>query len=320
MKKLFKILSILLSINLFNPAYALDFPTKSIRIVTGVSPGSGVDVVARFIAQQLSERLRINVIVENKPGGGQTIAANEVASAKSNGHVLLFATQTFATNPSVFKKLPYDTKLDFTPLAFVGEMPYVIFVNSQVPADTLGDFIKLVRDNPGKYNYASAGPSSLPKLAAEHLKQITQTDILHIPFKSASPAVLSLGSGETHLWIANILTVRHLLESQRVRAIAVATRSRLPQYPNLPTVKESGYENYFYSSWYAILAPGGIPDAHRQFLNNQINLIVASLPLRQLLEKSGATVGPLMTTQELSNFIDDEIKKYRTIIQNLKVE
>lgn len=307
-------------ITIFQISWAGASSIVPIEIVTGVSPGSGVDLVARYLAQELSTSLNTAVTVKNKPGGGQSIAADMVARSSPKPLTLLFATQTFATNPSVLQKLPYDSKKDFRPIAFIGQLQYVIFVNSQLPVADLREFIDLVKNNPGRYNYGSAGPSSLPRLAAEHFKKIVGLDIVHVPFKSASPAVLSLGQGEIQLWIANFFTVNNLIKSQRVKPLAVSGTQRLKSHPDLPTVAEYGVNGYDYSSWYAVLANQHISPSTQQLLNTEINKIVSSHDMQELLVRSGATAGPVMTPSELDAFIDSEMQKYQTIVSSINIK
>lgn len=299
-------------------ARAADWPTAPIKLVLGVPPGGGTDVVARIVAQKLAVALGTPVVVDNKPGAGQTIGAAFVARAPADGHTFLFCTQTLAANPSIFVNLPFDTARDFVPVAFVARLPYAIFVNGKIPAANLREFIALAKSKPGEFTFASAGASSLPRIAGELFKIRTGTDLLHIPYNGTAPAVQSVVAGQTHMYIGNFLTMDTHLQSGRLKVLAVASDQRFSNAPQVPTVEEAGVPGLHLAAWYGLVARTGTPAAVISRMNQEINRALADPEVRERLSRDGAEPGKGETPQQFGAFLSRELETFREVA--LRVE
>lgn len=309
-----------LSLTMASAASAADaYPTGPIKLVLGVTPGGGTDVIARALAQKLSVALGQSVIVENRPGAGQTIGAAFVARAPADGHTLLFGTQTFAANPSIYPNLPFDTEKDFVPVAFIARLPYAIFINGQLPAKNLQEFVDLARSKPGALNFASAGASSLPRIAGELFKLRTGTDIVHVPFNGTAPAVMSVVAGQTQMWIGNFLTMDAHLASGKLRALAVASEQRFANAPGIPTVAEAGLPGLHLAAWYGVMARTGTPPAVVERLNREFNKALADPDIQQLLIRDGAEPGTGQTPQQFGAFIKAQMKEFADVARKANI-
>jgi tripartite-type tricarboxylate transporter receptor subunit TctC len=300
-------------------AWAEDWPSGTIKLVLGVPPGGGTEVVARMVAQKMAASLGVPVVVENKPGAGQTIGATLVAHAPADGNTLLFCTQTLAANPSIYPSLPYDTVRDFVPVAFVARLPYAIFINGRIPADTLQEFIALAKRNPGKYTFSSAGASSLPRIAGEMFKIRTGTELLHVPYNGTAPAVQSVLAGQTSMYIGNFITMEGHLESGRLKVLAVASDHRFANAPNVPTVDEAGVPGLHLAAWYGVVARSGTPPAVIARLNQEINKALADPQVQERLRRDGAEPGKGGTPEEFGAFVKTEMETFRDVARRASI-
>ena len=301
-------------------AHAADvWPNGPMKIVLGVPPGGGTDIIARLIAQKLSVAFNQSVVVENRPGAGQTIGAAVVARAPADGLTLFFCTQTFAANPSIYPSLPYDTAKDFVPVAFVARLPYGIFVNGKVPVTTLQEFIALAKSKPGTLNFASAGASSLPRIAGELFKLRIGTDLVHVPYNGAAPALTATVAGETQLLFGNFLTMEQYLQSGRLRALAVASEQRFPNAPNVPTVAEAGMPGLILAAWYGIVARSGTPAAVIERLNREINKALADPEITQRLVRDGAEPGKADPPEVFGAFLKTQMRDFAEVSKAARI-
>jgi len=303
----------------FTATAADTYPTAPVKLVLGVAPGGGTDVVARALAQKLTIAFGQTVVVENRAGAGQTIAAAAVARAPADGHTLLFGTQTFAANPSIYPSLPYDSVKDFVPVAFIARLPYAIFINSKLPANNLQEFIALAKKRPGEMNFASAGASSLPRIAGEIFKIRTGTNLVHVPFNGTAPAILSVLAGDTQMYIGNFLTMDAHLQSGRLRALAVASETRFPNAPNVPTVAEAGLPGLHLAAWYGVMARTGTSPSIVERLNREFNKALADAEIRQMLVRDGAEPGKEQTAQQFGAFLKKEMDDFRTVARTANI-
>lgn len=296
------------------PALAADaWPSQPIKMVLGVPPAGGTDIIARLIAQKLATAFNVSVVVDNRPGAGQTIGAAVVARAPADGYSLFFCTQTFAANPAIYPNLPYDSARDFVPVAFVARLPYGIFVNGNVPANTLQEFIALARRNPGKLNFASAGASSLPRIAGEIFMLRTGTKLVHVPYNGAAPALTATVGGETQLLFGNFLTMEGFLQNGRLKALAVASEQRFPNAPNVPTVAEAGLPGLILAAWYGIVARSGTPAPIIERFNREINKALADPEIAQRLIKDGAEPGRPEAPEVFGAFLRAQMRDYAEV-------
>ena len=296
-------------------AMAQAWPTKPIRLMVPFPPGGSTDIVARIVAQKLSERLGQSLVIENRGGGGGTIGTAAVAKAAPDGYNLTIAsTSTHVVAPGVYAKLEYDPIKDFTPIGLMAVSPYLLVVNPGVSAKTLQDLVALAKSQPGKLNYASAGIGSTTHLAMEMLKAVSGTFMLHIPYSGNGPAGTAVVGGQVEILFGSLPALLPHAKSGRVRALAVGTPKRSPSLPAVPTVSESGYPGFDASLWLALMGPAGTPPAIVERLNKELNSLIASADTREALDKAGAE--PLTgTPAELAAMIRDGIPKYARVIK-----
>jgi tripartite-type tricarboxylate transporter receptor subunit TctC len=245
---------------LIGNAYAQSsWPSKPIRFLVPFAPGGSSEIVARSAASEISKSLGQNVFVENKPGASGNIAMNECATS-TDGHTLILGhIGTFAVNPFIFDKLPFDTNKDFQPISLLAKVPSLYVVNADVPAKNLREFIALAKSKPGKLNYGSAGNGSAGHLAFEYLKMVSDIYVLHVPYRGTGPQLTDLLAGRLDAASVGAPAILGHIKSGRLRCIATGTKERLPQLPDVPTVAESGYPGFEMTQWYGLNAPANMP-------------------------------------------------------------
>ncbi len=296
-------------------AAAQAYPAKPIRLMVPFPPGGSTDIVARIVAQKLSAQLGQPMVVENRGGAGGTIGTAAVAKAAPDGYSLLVgSTSTHVVAPSVYAKLEYDPVKDFAPVSLMAVSPYLLVVHPAVQAKTVKELVDLMRAQPGRLNYASAGIGSTTHLAMEMLKSASDTFALHIPYNGNGPAGAATIAGQVEILFGSLPAVLPHAKSGRVRAIAVGTLKRSPSLPEVPTVAESGYAGFDASLWLAIFAPAGTPAPVIERLNKEVLAAVSAPDTRDLLDKAGAEV-LTSTPAELAAMIRDGVAKYAKIVK-----
>lgn len=288
-----------------------------IRLVVGVPPGGPTDLLARLVAPRMANKLGANVIVENKSGAGQTIAANDVAHSEPDGRTLLFCTQTLAANPYLYKNLNYDPVNAFRGVSLVASLPYGLFASKDMPTDNLQDLIKIFRDSPGKYNFASSGASSLPRLAGEVFTRKLGLDIEHVPYAGSGPALISLASNETQIFFSDFLMLEPLIKQGRVKPIATAYENRLDIARHVPTFAEQGVSDFSFAAWFGVVAPQKTPDSIVQQLNGVINEIIQEEAVRIDISQKGAIPRGDLDILAINNFLDTERAHYKEMIEEI---
>jgi len=253
-------------------AYAADpFPTKPIRIISPFSAGGTNDLLARLSATILGDAFGQTLVVENRLGAGGTIGSNAVAQAAPDGYTLLLGSiSTHSIGPTVYSKLPYDIKTNFTPISIVADVPLVLVVHPSVAAKTLPELLVLLKRQPGKYNYASSGAGTIPHMTGELFKSMAKTDIIHVPYKGDSLAMNDLVSGQVHMMFSNMPSAINFVRQGQLRAIAVAGKTRSPALPDVPTIHEAGVPGFDVTGWYALFGPGKMPADVVNKLNTEI--------------------------------------------------
>jgi tripartite-type tricarboxylate transporter receptor subunit TctC len=300
---------------------AADYPARPIRFVVGVPPGGPTDIFARLVGQRLTEKWGQAVVIDNRPGAGQTIGADIVARAAADGHTLMMATQTFAVNPSIFKKLPYDSLRDFAPVTLVVRQPLALFVPPSLPARTLREFVDYARANPGKLNFGSSGPSSSLRFAGELTNSLAGVKLVHVPYKGTAPALTALASSQVHVVFSGLPAARPFFSSGRIRALAVAAERRLEAMPDLPTTAEAGLPGLTAESWFGVLAPGRTPNEVIAKLAGEIGTFVRSPEMRKRIANDGAeAIGN--TPAEFAALIQAEMTKWAKVVRenNIRIE
>jgi len=290
-----------------------DYPAKPIRVVVPFPPGGGTDLMARTVVQKLGESLGATIVIDNRGGAGGTIGTELVAKSPPDGYVLLVVSASHAINPGLYRKLPYDSVRDFTPVTMLTSGPGLLVVHPSVPVRTVKEFIALARSRPGQLNYASAGIGTPPHLAGELFKTLAGVDIVHVPYKGNGPAYTDLIGGHVSVMFPTIPTAIPHVRAGKLRALAVTTRSRTAITPELPTISESGVPGYDVSSWYGLLAPAGTPAATVARLQREI---VKVLRLPDVSEKLMAQGLDLVgnTPEEFAAILKSEIAKWAKVV------
>ena len=269
-------------------AHAQDYPARAVRIVSPFSPGGPNDIIARLVAQRLSESLGQPFVVENRAGAGGNLGTDAVAKAPSDGYTLLFAGPgSLIINP-LLSKVPYDTARDFAPISIVATAPNVLVVHPAVPAKTVKELIALARAEPGRLNYASAGTGSTAHFAVALFASMAGVQLAHVPYRGTGPGVNDLVGGQIQLAIFGIPPVLPHVRSGKLRALAVTGTSRSSELPDVPTVDEAGLPGYQMNPWYGLLAPTGTPPAIVARLSAEVAKMVRTPDMREKLIAQGA--------------------------------
>lgn len=292
------------------PAY----PTRPIRILIPVTPGGGVDAVGRLLAHKLTGVFNQQVIVDNRPGAGGNLASDIAAKANPDGHTLVVVTAAHVTNPSLYKKLPYDPVKDFAPITKLSIQPYILVLSPNVPSKDLKEFVAFAKGKPGGISYASAGTGLLGHLSMELFKSVARFEGQHIPYKGASPALIDLLGGRVDAFFSTITSGLPQVKAGKLRAVATTGARRSPQLPDLPTVAEQGYPGYEVISWYALLAAAGTPPAVVKRLNDETVKILKTPEVKQHMATDGAEPD-WSTPEELSAYIKSEIQRWAKVIK-----
>ena len=294
-------------------AFALDYPTKPVRLIVGVAAGGANDTVARLLAQTLSERLGQPVVVENRPGAGGNIGLEAAANAPPDGHTLLFATSANALSVAFYDKANVNFARDITPVTSLVRGPLIMEVNPSFPAKTIPEFIAYAKANPGKINMASAGIGNTTHVAGELFMMLTGTKFTHVPYRGGAPAVTDLISGQVQVYFDGISGSLDHVRSGRLRALGVTTAERADVLPNVPSIAEfvPGYEA---GGWYGIGVPKNVPAEVVDKLNREINASLADPKLKTRLADLGyATSGS--SPAEFGSMIAREIEKWAKVLK-----
>jgi len=257
-----------------------------VHIVVPYTPGTGADILARVFDPKLSQRLKAAFVVDNRPGATGNIGADLVAKSPPDGYTLLLTATSFTTNPAL-KPAPFDPVKDFTPIALLATGALGVYVNPQVPAKSMREFIDLVKKQPGKLYYSSPGNGGPQHLAMELLKLDTQIDIVHVPYKGAGGAIADLVGGHVQAMVSALQTVAPHVQSGRLRMLGVMSAKRAEAFPDVPTLKEQGLPDLEVETWYAMFAPAGTPAAIVARLNRDLNDLLKEADVRDVLEKQG---------------------------------
>ncbi len=301
-------------------AFAQVYPDKPIQLIVGFPPGGGVDIVARQLADKLSEQLGQRIVVENKAGAAGNVAMEYVARAKPDGYTLLMGNLGMLTaNPALYPKLTFDPAKDFVPVARVVVTPLVVVVPATLAAQTMADFVAMMRAKPGELNFGSGGNGNINHLAGELLKLQTSTQIQHVPYKGSAPALADLVGGRIQLMIDGGNVVQPFLQDGRARALAVTGDTRSPALPNVPTSKEVGMPDFVIYGWQGVLAPTGTPQPVIDRLTREIAKALASSDLKTRLSAQG-TEPAYLPPAEFQAYIAGEAKRWAEVIRTAKIK
>ena len=295
-----------------SPAWPQAYPTRPVRVIVATAAGATTDIIARLMAQFLSERLGQPFLIENRPGGGNTLGTEAVVRAAPDGYTLLLVNAVNAINVALFERLNY-VNADIVPVAGIIRVPLVMQINPSVPAKTVPEFIAYAKANPGKINMASAGTGSTPHVAGELFKMMTGLDLVHVPYRGGAPAMTDLISGQVQVMFEPVAGPLEHIRAGRLRGLAVTTTARSAALPDLPTVGEfvPGYEA---SSWYGIGAPKGTPAEIVDTLNKAVNAGLADPKLKARFADLGAAV-LAGTPADFGKLIADETEKWGKVVK-----
>ena len=295
------------------------WPSRPIRFVVPFAPGGTSEIVARSVAAELSKQLGQNVFVENKPGGAGVVAMADVAKSAPDGHTIILGhVGTLAVNPTMLASQPYDVNKDFVPVTLLAKVPNIFVIHPDVPATNFKEFIAYAKKNPGLLNYGSAGNASAGHLAMEYLKLVTGIVMTHIPYRGTGPQLVDLLSGRTQASSAGLPALIAHIKSGKLRAIAVGTRQRITQLPDVPTVAEMGYPNFETSQWYGIIAPAGTPADVVMRLQEESLKAIHSSAVTERFANDGA-VGGGGPPSEFAAFIASEQKIWSDIVKRAHI-
>ncbi len=291
------------------------YPNKPIRFVMPYPPGGSSEILARPIAAELTKNLGQSVFIDFKPGGGTTIGADMIAKSPPDGYNIVMMLTAHAVNATLMPKLPYDTVKDFAPITLAATLPLVVVVNAQSPIRTLADLIAAAKANPGKLNYASAGPGNTSHLSVEYFKSVVGVDMTHVPYKGSGPAITALLGREVDLIFDSLSSSLPQIQGGKFRAIAVSTLKRSRVLPEVPTIHEQGIKGFDVSVWYAILAAAGTPAPIVQKLNAEFIKAMNMPEAKQRIEAAGYDIVG-STPAELDTFIKAEITRWAKVVKD----
>ncbi|MCA3071185.1 MAG: tripartite tricarboxylate transporter substrate binding protein [Rhodocyclaceae bacterium] len=289
------------------------YPTRPIRIIVPFAPGGGNDIAARFVAQMFQDSFGQQGLVDNRPGAGSTLGTAIAAQAVPDGHTILVTHNAMAINESLYAKLPYSVR-DFAHVALIAETTNVLVVHPSMNVKNVKDLIAMLRAKKGAFNYASTGAGGTSHLAAEYFKQLTGTDMVHVPYKGTGPALSDLVGGSTQFMIAAAPGTLGFIKGGRLTALATTGVKRWAQLPDLPTLSEAGVPGYQFDTWYGAHAPAKTPRYIVNRLNAEINKSLQVPALRARLVDSGLDPSPL-SPEAFTTFVRSETERMRKIIQ-----
>jgi tripartite-type tricarboxylate transporter receptor subunit TctC len=302
-------------------AQVAGYPDRPVRIIVPFAPAGPTDVVARLMAQKLTESFGKQFFVENQAGAGGNLGMGNAAKAAPDGHTILFVSSSYVVNPSLYAKVPYDPYKDFAPIMVVGDAPNVLVVNPSVPARNVKELVDLIRANPGKYNFASAGIGTTPHLSGELFKLASKLDLVHVPFNGAGPANQSAVAGHTPILFTSLPPAMPLIQGGKLRPLAVAATKRASVMPDVPTMEEAGLKGQEADTFQAMLLPAGTPKEIVDLLYREVLKIMQTPEMKARFDAIGLDV-VANSPQEFAAQIREEVTKWGKVIKdaNIKAE
>ena len=294
------------------------YPNKPIRYLVGFPPGGSTDLIARTAASKLAELIGQQVIVENRPGAGGTIAAELAARATPDGYTLMHAGMTMAINPALRKNLPYVPLRDFAPVSLLASMPNVLVVSNAFPTKNVAEFIAYAKANPGKVSYGSSGVGAVPHLSMELFKKLAGIDLVHVPYKGSAQVLTDLLGGQIPVMFDNLPANLAHIKAGRIRALGIPSAKRNPQLPDLPTFIESGVAGFEVNGWLGMFAPAATPSAVIATLNAHMVKALNAPDTQKRLSEHGADASPT-TPAELGALLKSETVRWAQVIKDAGV-
>jgi tripartite-type tricarboxylate transporter receptor subunit TctC len=319
MKKLFRLTAALLTAAACQVGLADTFPSKAVRLIVPFPPGGGTDILARPIAQKLSERWGQPVIVDNRGGAGGNIGTRAAAEAEPDGYtIILGVLGTHAVNQSLYANAGFDSTKDFAAITMVANTPNIVVVHPDVPVKSIEELVAYAKANPGKLNYATPGNGTPSHLATEIFKSMTGTELTHIPYKGSGPALTDMLGGQTQVWIANAPVVLPHIKTGKLRALATTSEKRPDIAPDVPTLSESVAPGYEADTWYGMFAPAKTPQPVLDTLHKDIVAVITSPEIREAFAAQGAEVVG-NSSAEFTRKLHADVDKWRKVISDIKL-
>ena len=299
----------------------VNFPTRPVRIIVPVVPGSFTDLAARALAADMAGSLGQQVIAENRPGAGTTIGADVVAKAAPDGHALLISENSFTISPPLYPRLPYDAIKDFVPITIVAEAPYVLWSRPSLPAKTLKELVDAARAKPNGLTFGSGGQGTSSHLSAELFFEKAQIVVIHVPFKGVGASMLEVIAGRVDFGGSSVASPISHIRSGRLRALAVTGRDRSPMLPEVPTFAEAGFPDYDAPIWFGFMAPAGTPPAVVARIHDELAKSLAKPAIHELFQAQGARVFTI-SSAEFSRRLAAEMQTWKDLVarRGIKVE
>jgi tripartite-type tricarboxylate transporter receptor subunit TctC len=295
------------------------WPSKPLRLVVPFAPGGSSEIVARALAGEMGKTIGQSVFVDNKPGAAGNIAMQEVANATDDHTLILGHIGTLAVNPYIFSKLSYDAAKDFTPITLISKVPSLYVVHPDLPVKNLKEFVAYAKANPGKLNYGSAGNGSAGHLAFEYLKMVSETFVLHVPYRGTGPMLTDLMAGRLDAASVGAPALLQFIKAGKLRCIATGTSTRLPQLPDVPTVAEQGFKGFEMTQWYGLMAPSKMPKAYIDKLEKEaIAAARSKIVSDKLSQETALAVGN--TRDEFEAFIKLEQARWKPVIARAQIK
>jgi tripartite-type tricarboxylate transporter receptor subunit TctC len=299
-------------------AGAQQYPTRPLRLVVPFAPGGGTDISARILAEGLTQAIHQTMVVDNRPGAGSVLGCEVVAKSAPDGYTLLLGNISMAFNAALYRKLPFDTLRDFTPISLVTDQPNILVAHPSLTAKSFNEFIALARAQPGKLTYASAGLGAGTHLAMEMLMLSQNIDLVHVPYKGTGPALTALLGNQISAFFSTFASALPHVKAERLRAYAVTSVKRAPTLPAVPTVAEMGVPGYEYSTWYGLLAPARTPRPITDKLNQTTVAVLNAPDYRERLLAQGLDPVP-SSGVHFSAYLRSETEKWTKVVRAAKI-
>ncbi|HEY8049361.1 MAG TPA: tripartite tricarboxylate transporter substrate binding protein [Ramlibacter sp.] len=295
------------------------WPVRPVKVVIGYPPGGSTDIAGRILADRLSHKLGQQFVVDNRAGASGTVGAQSVVRAEPDGYTLLLAASPeVSIAPITLKSLPYDPVRDLQPITLVGQVPFFLVVNPSLPVHTLAEFIQYAKANPGKLNYSSFGKNTSNHLAGELFKSLTGVDAVHVPYKGSGPSITDLIGGQVQYTFDTPPAVLEQIRTGKLRALAVASKQRLPSAPDVPTFAEAGLPNFSGGTWFGLFAPARTPRALVDRINADTVAALNSPELVKSFNDKNIVPSP-MTPEEFARFVQSEVAKWKALADKIGI-
>jgi tripartite-type tricarboxylate transporter receptor subunit TctC len=295
-------------------ALAQGYPDKPVRLVVPWPPGGSVDIIGRLISVKLGQTLGQTIVIENRSGASSNIGMDTVAKSRPDGYTLVLNTIPIATNPSLFAQMPFDVSKDFAPIALIAKMPHLLIATQALPVANMRELLTLAKSQPGKLTYSSAGNGSTFHMAGELFKYLSNTVVVHVPYRGGGPALTDAVSGQVDISFPSFVAALPFVKAGKVKALAITSLSRSPLLPEVPTIAEAGLPGYEFTSWFMLLAPAGTPSDIVLKINQAVTETMKSPELAERFAKEGTEI-VTGSPEQARTFLNRELTQWSRIIK-----